>query len=410
MSGVESGVESGSAIERARAEFPWLTEHAAGRIAADNAATSLKPRVVIDAVARYLAEYAGNVHRGHHALSERASAAYEQARHTIARFVGARRSELVFVRGTTEAINLVAAGMGLAPGDNVVATMLEHHSNLLPWRARAELRLAPLDERGLPDLAAAEACIDARTRLVAVTACSNVTGVRVPVRAWADMAHRHGVPILVDAAQALAHERLDVVELDCDFLAVSGHKALGPTGAGVLVGKRERLEALAPLLYGGGAVGHVDLDGGFELRELPWRLEAGTPDIAAVIGLGAAITWLDELGMEAITEHEARLVAALDEQIAGMPELEVVRVGPGLARAPLLALRPRDRAMGAEVLARVLADGFGVLTRAGHHCAHPLHAALGLGPTLRISLAFYNTLDEVERIAEALRRALGRRS
>jgi cysteine desulfurase/selenocysteine lyase len=393
-----------------RADFPWLAQHAQGRIAADNAATSLKPRVVIDAVSRYLAEYSGNVHRGDHELSERASAAYEASRQTVARFIGARRAELVFVRGTTEAINLVAAGLGLRPHHNVVSTLLEHHSNLLPWSARGQLRLAPLDERGLPDVQAAAALIDEHTRLVAVTACSNVTGVRVPVHEWADMAHHHGVPLLVDAAQSLAHERLDVVELDCDYLAASGHKALGPPGAGFLYGKRERLERLAPLNFGGGAVGRVDIDGAFELRDVPWRFEAGTPDIAAAIGFGAAVEYLDGLGMAAITEHEATLCAALDEHVASIPELEPVTVARGLARAPLLCVRPRDPSLSAEILARMLADRFGVLTRAGHHCAHPLHEALRLGATLRISLALYNSVSEVEAIAEALRTALRSRS
>jgi cysteine desulfurase/selenocysteine lyase len=397
-------------ITKVRADFPWLDQHAAGRIAADNAATSLKPRVVVEAVTGYLAEYSANIHRGDHALSERATAAYEASRQMLARFIGARRAELVFVRGTTEAINLVAAGLGLRPHENVIATLLEHHSNLLPWRARCQLRLAPLDENGLPDLHAAAALIDEHTRGVAVTACSNVTGVRVPVREWADMAHRHGVPLVVDAAQSLAHERLDVVELDCDFLAGSGHKALGPTGAGFLYGKRERLEQLAPLNYGGGAVGRVDLDGSFQLRDVPWRFEAGTPDIAAAIGLGAAIEYLDGLGMAAITQHEAALCAALDEHVASIAELEPVAVARGVARAPILCVRARDPSLRAEVLARMLADRFGVLTRAGHHCAHPLHEALGIGPTLRISLAFYNSVGEVEAIAEALRTVLRSRS
>jgi cysteine desulfurase/selenocysteine lyase len=393
-----------------RADFPWLAKYAAGRIAADNAATSLKPRAVIEAVTSYLGEYSGNIHRGDHALSERATAAYEHSRQTLARFVGARRSELVFVRGTTEAINLVAAGLGLQPHDNVVATVLEHHSNLLPWRARCQLRLTPLDERGLPDLDAAARLIDAHTRLVAVTACSNVTGVRVPICAWADLAHHHRVPLLVDAAQSLAHQRLDVVELDCDYLAASGHKALGPTGAGFLYGKRERLEQLSPLNYGGGAVGRVALDGSFELRDVPWRFEAGTPDIAAAIGFGAAIEYLDTLGMDVIERHEGMLSAALDEHIASIPELLPITVGRDLARAPILCVRPRDPSLSAEVLARMLTDRFGILTRAGHHCAHPLHEALGLGPTLRISLAFYNSVCEVETIASALRIALRSRT
>jgi cysteine desulfurase/selenocysteine lyase len=397
-------------IARVRADFPWLAEHAHGLVAADNAATSLKPRSVIDAVSRYLAEYSGNIHRGHHVLSERASEAYEHSRQILARFIGARRAEVVLVRGTTEAINLVAAGLGLGPHDNVIATVLEHHSNLLPWSARCPVRLAPLDARGLPDLHAAASLIDEHTRLITVTSCSNVTGVRVPVRAWAELAHRHGLPLLVDAAQSLAHERIDVAELDCDFLAASGHKALGPPGAGLLYGKRELLERLAPLNYGGGAVGRVNLDASFELRDVPWRFEAGTPDIAAVIGLGAAIEYLDELGMDAIERHEATLCAALDEHVGRHPELEVVAVAPELARAPIVCVRPRDSGLGAEVLSRMLADGFGVLTRAGHHCAHPLHEALGLGPTLRISLSLYNTVGEVERIADALRRASSRSS
>lgn len=394
-------------IARVRAEFAWLSEHGVGLVAADNAATSLKPRVVIDAVSRYLAEYSGNIHRGHHVLSERASEAYERSRQTLARFIGSRRAELVFVRGTTEAINLVAAGIGLQPHENVIATVLEHHSNLLPWSARCQVRLAPLDARGLPDLQATANLIDEHTRMLAVTACSNVTGVRVPVREWADLAHRHGLPILVDAAQSLAHERIDVAQLDCDYLAASGHKALGPPGAGFLYGKRELLERLAPLNYGGGAVGRVHADASFELRDVPWRFEAGTPDIAAVIGLGAAIEYLDELGMDAIARHEAALSRALDEQLSGIAGLERVAVAPELARAPISCSRPRDPGLGAEVLSRMLADRFGVLTRAGHHCAHPLHDALGLGPTLRISLAFYNSVDEVERIADALRIALG---
>jgi cysteine desulfurase/selenocysteine lyase len=393
-------------LAQVRADFPWLARHAAGRIAADNAATSLKPRAVIDAVTRYLGEYSGNIHRGDHALSERASAAYEHSRQTLARFIGARRAELVFVRGTTEAINLVAAGLALQRHENVISTLLEHHSNVLPWSARCQVRLAPLDEHGLPDLRAAAAAIDEHTRLVAVTACSNVTGARVPVRAWADMAHRHGLPLLVDAAQSLAHERIDVAALDCDYLAASGHKSLGPPGAGFLYGKRERLEQLAPSNYGGGAVGRVNLDGSFELRDVPWRFEAGTPDIAAAIGFGAAIEYLDALGMDAIERHEATLSAALDHHIASIPELDPVTLGRDRARAPILCVRPRDGSLSAEVLARMLADRFGILTRAGHHCAHPLHEALGLGSTLRISLAFYNSVDEVEVIAQALRTAL----
>lgn len=383
---------------RVRADFPLLRQPI---VYLDSAATSLKPQVVIEAVREYLSDYSGNVHRGQHALSERASRAYEASRERVARFIGARASEVVFVRGTTEAINVVAAGLQLAPDDNVVATVLEHHSNLLPWRTRCAVRLAPLLDSGLPDLAAAEAAIDERTRIVAVSGCSNVTGARVPVAQWAAMAHRHGVPLLVDAAQSAAHWALDVEALGCDYLAFSGHKLLAPPGVGVLYGQREALARLVPSSLGGGCVTRVGADLSYELRELPWRLEAGTPDIAAVIGLGAAIEYLDDLGMDAIAGREADLRARLDAELAALPGLRLLL--PTGERAPLLSLCEQVPAMGAEYLARVLGDSFGIMTRAGHHCAHPLHAALGLPATLRVSLAFYNSEDELGRLGAALR-------
>ena len=392
-------------VARIRDDFPLLRQPI---VYLDNAATSLKPQVVIDAVCSYLGEYSGNIHRGQHALSDRASRAYEDARQRVARFIGARTSEIVFVRGTTEAINLVAGGLGLAPGDNVVATVLEHHSNLLPWRTRCQVRLAPLLASGQPDLVAAEAAIDERTRLIAVTHCSNVTGVVVPVAAWAAMAHRHGLPLLVDAAQSAAHWRLDVAALGCDYLAFSGHKLLGPPGAGVLHGTRDALARLTPVSLGGGSVSRVHADLSYELRELPWRLEAGTPDIAAVIGLAAAIDYLDELGMDAIATREAELRVRLDDLLTAIPALRPVL--PAGERAPLLTFCEQFPTIGAEYLARVLSDSFGIMTRAGHHCAHPLHAALDLPATLRASLAFYNTDDELDRLGDALRGLLRGRS
>ncbi len=394
-------------VQRLRDDFPMLRHRGEPPLVHfDNAATSLKPRPVIDAVHAYLSEYAANVHRGHHALVDRASVEYERSRQSVARFVGARAAEIVFVRGTTEAANLVASGLALGPGDNVVSTVLEHHSNLLPWRARCAVRAAPLTPAGLPDLEAAEALVDDHTRLVAVTACSNVTGVVVPVAEWATMAHRHGLPLFVDAAQAVAHRRIDVEALDCDYLAFSGHKTLGPTGAGALYGKREALERLTPASLGGGAVANVAPDLSYELRELPWRLEAGTPDIAAVIGLGAAIDYLDAIGMDAIERREQVLCEALDACVSRLPGLTPCRPADGVARAPILSMT--ETAMGAEVLSRVLSDTFGILTRAGHHCAHPLHAHLGLGATLRVSLAFYNTEEELLRLRDALASLLDR--
>lgn len=394
-------------VAHLREEFPLL-QRVPGRtpvVYFDNAATSLKPRAVIEAVRGYLAEYSGNVHRGQHALADRASQAYEDSRRSVARFLGARASEVVFVRGTTDAINLVAGGLGLAPDDNVIATALEHHSNLLPWRARCQVRVAPLVPSGLPDLDAAGRLIDARTRLVAVTGCSNVTGVYVPVEAWAALAHAHGLPLLVDAAQLAAHRRVDVAALACDYLALSGHKLLGPPGAGVLYGTRAALERLTPVTLGGGCVTHVGLDLAYELRELPGRLEAGTPDVAAVIGLGAALELLDDLDMTAIERREDELRAVLDAELARLPELD--NHTTAAARAPMSTVTARD-GMGSEYLARVLSDSFGIMTRAGHHCAHPLHELLGLPATLRASLAFYNTEEEIGRLGDALRAVLRR--
>lgn len=388
-------------VARIRDDFPLLRQPL---VYLDSAATSLKPQVVIEAVREYLADYSGNVHRGQHAVADRASRAYEHARQRVARFLGARASEIVFVRGTTEAINLVAAGLRLAPTDNVVSTTLEHHSNLLPWRTRCTVHLAPLTAEGQPDLAAAEAAIDERTRLIAVTGCSNVTGGQVKVAAWSAMAHRHGLPLLVDAAQSAAHWQQDVSSLDCDYLVFSGHKLLAPPGAGVLYGRREALAALTPPLLGGGSVARVNPDLSYELRDLPWRLEAGTPDVAAVIGLAAAIDYLDDLGMDAIAERETLLRARLDAEIAAIPALRAIL--PAGERAPLLSFCEHTPTMGAEYLARVLSDSFAIMTRAGHHCAHPLHAALALPATLRASLAFYNTEDELARLGAALRELL----
>ncbi|MFZ6179201.1 aminotransferase class V-fold PLP-dependent enzyme [Nannocystis pusilla] len=395
-------------VDRLRDDFPLLqrsSEHAP-IVYLDNAATTLKPRPVIEAVRGYLADYSGNVHRGQHALADRATEAYEDSRRRVARFLGARASEVVFVRGTTEAIGLVAGGLGLQPGDNVVVSALEHHSNLLPWRTRCDVRVVPLDAAGLPSLAAAEAAIDGRTRLLAVTACSNVTGVYVAVQDWAALAHRHGLPLLVDAAQLAAHRGIDVQGLQCDYLALSGHKLFAPPGSGVLYGTQAALERLAPANLGGGCVKHVGLDLDYELREVPWRLEAGTPDIAAAIGLGAAVEYLADIGLDAIEDHEDALRELLDAEVATLPGLH--DHSPAATRAPMLTVTAKDGALGSEYVARVLSDTFGVMTRAGHHCAHPLHAALGLPATLRASLAFYNTEADVLRLRDGLRALLRR--
>ena len=374
----------------------------------DNAATSLKPKSVVDAMVGYMTEYSANIHRGNHVLSQEASEAFESARAKVARFIHAPVDSVVFVRGTTDAANLVAAGLGLERGDNVVGTVAEHHSNILPWSSRCEYRGAPLDTDGLPSLRHAEALIDGKTRLLTVTGCSNVTGICPPIRAWVDLAHRRDIPIFVDAAQLCGHEPIDVVALGVDFLAVSGHKICGPTGAGFLYGQRDRLEALRVSTIGGGAVNLVRDDFSFEPRETPLRFESGTPDIAAIIGMGAALDFLSDLGMEQIAARNGELSTYLYDRLAELDGVEVLfpQAPPGARRAPIIALRERTGTFPPDFLSRVLSDSYGVMTRHGHHCAHPLHHHVEWNGTLRASLQFYNTLEEIDRFARSLERAV----
>lgn len=392
-------------LEHVRDDFPLLAREVAGRPVAylDNAATSLKPRPVVEAMNDHYFRTCANIHRGKHLLSEEASIAFEEARATAARFLGSEVHEVVFVAGATAGINLVADGLRLAPGENVVASVLDHHANLLPWSARAELRMAPLGEDGLPDLAAAEALIDARTRIVAVTQCSNVTGAIVPVDRWAAMARAHGVPLLVDAAQGAAHGATDVRALGCDFLVLSGHKCCGPTGTGVLYGRAERLEALQPRSLGGGTVSEVTAEGDYTLRQVPWRLEAGTPNIAGVIGMGEAFRYLVALGMDAIEARNHALREALVREVRALRRLKVYHPPLESPAAPIVALNVDGGAPGTpDLVSRMLSDSFGIMTRSGHHCCHPLHARLGADGSVRVSLQFYNTLEEVRRLGEAM--------
>ncbi len=387
-----------------RAEFPLLERQVAGRPIAylDSAATALKPRPVIEAVTRYMTHSTANIHRGRHLLSQEASSAFEDARERVARWLGGVSRGVIFVRGATEAINLVAAGLRLGPGDNVIGSRLEHHSNILPWSMRAEYRAAPLDADGRPDLAAAEARIDANTRLIAISACSNVTGAVVELAPWVALARRHGLRVLVDAAQSGAHGPLALDALGADYVALSGHKMCGPSGAGVLYGQPEALEALDPPSLGGGTVAMVRPDFSYVLRELPWRLEAGTPDIAAVIGLGAAVGWLEAIGRDAIAARLEELRLALDDALADVEGIERFGARTGL-RAPIEPFVETSGTFPADFLTRMLSDSFGLMLRAGHHCAHPLHDALGVAGTARASLHIYNGEDELERLADALR-------
>ncbi|HWU90132.1 MAG TPA: SufS family cysteine desulfurase [Kofleriaceae bacterium] len=387
-----------------RRDFPALEPPVHGRRLAylDSASTALKPRAVIDAVVRVFTHEAGNVHRGVHALSEAATAAFDRARADVAAFVGAAADEVVFTRGTTEAINLVAQSWGRAnigAGDAVVATALEHHANLVPWQALcaergATLRIAPIDDDGRVDLAALAALLDERVKLVAVCQLSNVVGTIAPIADIARLAHAAGAVLLVDGAQAIAHLPVDVGALGCDFYAFSGHKLYAPTGAGVLWGRRALLAAMPPWQTGGEMVAQVSYEAA-RYREPPYRFEAGTPDIAGVIGLGAAVAYLRSLDRAAVMRHEARLhgelraalAAASGVRVLGDPEAAVVAF-------TVEGAHPHDVA--------TIVDHEGVAIRAGHHCAEPLHRRLGVHVSARASLALYSDDADVAALAAAL--------
>jgi cysteine desulfurase/selenocysteine lyase len=395
-----------------RRDFPALDTLVHGRRLAylDSASTSLKPRAVIDAVVRVFTHQAGNVHRGVHALSEAATEAFDDARAEIARFLGGRPEEIVLTRGTTEAVNLVAHSWGkthIGPGDAVIATALEHHSNLVPWQVLcaergATLRIAPIDDRGRIDLAALAALLDERVKLVAVSQLSNVAGTIAPIAEIAALAHAAGAVVLVDGAQAVAHLAVDVAALGCDFYAFSGHKLFAPTGTGVLWGRRALLAAMPAWQTGGEMVAHVDEDRA-RLREPPHRFEAGTPNIAGVIGLGAAIRYLATLDRAAIARHEARLHRRLRDELAAQAGVRVL----GDPEAAVVAFtvegaHPHDIA--------TIADRDGVAIRSGHHCAEPLHHRLGVDASARASLALYSDdadldalIASVSRVRQVLR-------
>ena len=407
--------------EALRAEFPALHQRTNGRdlIYFDSGATSQKPARVLAALERFYARDNANVHRGAHALATRATDAYEAARDKVAAFIGARRDEVVWTRGATEAINLVAQAWGpsnLGAGDEIVLTELEHHSNLVPWqllarRTGAKIRYARLDERGAGvDEAHLLAQINGRTKLVALVHVSNVLGSVAPVAAVVAAARTRGAPgcaVLLDACQSAPHAPLDVGALGVDFLAASGHKMCGPTGIGFLYGRREVLAAMDPWQGGGEMIADVFLDDGeTTFADPPARFEAGTPPIAEAVGLGAAVDFLADVGMEHVAAHEAALAARLYAGLAAFGDrLELY--GPTEAAdrgAALVAFNARG--VHAADLATFL-DLEGVACRAGHHCTQPLHARLGApGGSVRASLALYNTADEVDAFLAALARVL----
>jgi cysteine desulfurase / selenocysteine lyase len=402
-------------VEDVRADFPLLDRTVNGRTIAylDNAATSQKPRAVIDAIRVYYEHGNANVHRALHTLGEEATAAYEESRGKVQRMLNARSSrEIVFTRGTTEAINLVAsswADLELKQGDVVLVTEMEHHSNLVPWqmacaRRGASLRVVPVTEEGLLDLGEIERSWHPRTRLVAVTQVSNVLGTINDVKAISALAHAHGAVVLVDGAQSVPHLRVDVQDIDCDFLAFSGHKMYGPMGIGALYGRESLLERMPPWMGGGEMIRSVTLEGS-TWNDLPWKFEAGTPNVEGAVGLSEAIDYLHALGQPAIRGWEEALAAYARERLASVTGITLY----GAARYP----RP-GRAAGvfpfnlggihAHDVAQFL-DREGIAVRAGHHCAQPLARRLGVAATARASLSFYNTFSEIDRLAEALESA-----
>jgi cysteine desulfurase/selenocysteine lyase len=394
-----------------RARFPLLARRLDGwpLVYLDSAATALKPEGVLAAERAYSTEYTANVHRGHSALAEEATHAYESARRRIARFIKADPASVVLTPNTTYAIEIVASGLGLDPADTVLCSPSSHHSLLVPFLRRARVAycgadpLAPLD----PDEVSA-ALRAHRPALLAVSWVSNVSGVVSPLAEICRRARDEGVPCLVDAAQAAPHLPIDVTALGCDFLAFSGHKVMGPTGTGVLWGRPERLAALEPLVLGGGVVDRVRRDG-YKLKPLPYRLEPGTPHISGAIGLGAAVDFLEELGFERVAAHERALVQALDDCLRDLPGVRRVDARGGVERVAIASLAPLGGGMHSDMLCQILSDSFKVMTRSGFHCAHPLFDGLELAAgAVRLSAYLYNTVEEIYAAAAALRAVLGR--
>jgi cysteine desulfurase / selenocysteine lyase len=392
-----------------RDDFPILTSRLHGKplVYLDNAATTQKPQVVIDRLTRYYAHENANVHRGVHSLSERATEAYERARQTICRFLNAADPQgIVFVRGTTEAINLVAQTYGrvhVGSGDEIVLTVMEHHSNIVPWQMLCEqkgarLRVVPMTDSGELRLDEYEALLSDRTRIVAVGHVSNALGTINPIRRIVEIAHARGVPVLVDGAQAVSHLAVDVQALDCDFYTFSGHKLFGPTGIGVLYGKPELLDGMPPYQGGGDMIRSVRFEKTL-YNTLPYKFEAGTPNIAGAIGLSAAIEYLQPLGFERIAEHERDLLAHGTRALMNVPGLELKGTASekaGILSFVLEGVHPHD--------VGTILDREGVAIRTGHHCCQPLMDRLGVPATARASLALYNTREEIDALASALSR------
>ena len=399
-------------ISKVREDFPILKRQVNGKqlVYLDNAATSQKPKAVIEAIDNYYLHYNANIHRGIHKLAEEATLAHEEAREKVARFINARHTEeVVFVRNATEAINLVAYTWGranIAKGDKIVLTIMEHHSNIVPWQMlarekNAEIEFIKIDENGLLRQDEIHGLIDERTKLVGVTHASNVLGTINQVKEIVKIAHKFGAQILVDAAQSVPHMRVDVRDIDSDFLVFSAHKMLGPTGIGVLHGKRESLEYMPPFLGGGEMIREVHTTGS-SWKELPYKYEAGTPNIAGAVGFKAAIEYLNKIGMQNVRDHEREITSYALSKMSSVRDLTVYGPKSSDERVGVVSFNLGN--IHAHDLASIL-DEEGVAVRSGHHCAQPLMEYLNVPAMARASFYVYNTKEEVDVLINALEKA-----
>jgi len=396
-------------VNKVREDFPILRQMVHGKplIYLDNAATSQKPLAVVGAMNRFYLAECSNIHRGVHYLSEQATQAYEETRNKVRGLLNASSArEIVFVRGTTEAINLVAATYGrrhVRAGDEVVITAMEHHSNIVPWQMLCEekgarLRIAPINDRGELILEEYERLLTPKVKLVAAVHVSNALGTVNPVKKMVDMAHQRSIPVLLDGAQAAPHVRIDVQDLDCDFYTLSGHKMLAPTGIGVLYGKAALLEAMPPYQGGGDMIKSVSFEKTV-YNDIPHKFEAGTPNIAGTVGLGAAVDYMQQLGLEAIAEHEHDLLVYGTERLSAIPGLRII--GTAARKASVISfvvdgVHPHD--MG------TILDQDGIAVRTGHHCAQPVMDRFGIPATTRASLSFYNTREEIDALVAGIKK------
>jgi len=396
-------------IQDIRNQFPILDQEVNGSplVYLDSSATSQKPLQVIETIEKYYREINSNVHRGVHTLGTRATDAYEGAREKVRKFINAKSTqEVIFTRGTTTSLNMVAssyAAANLKEGDEIVITYMEHHSNIIPWqqvakRTGVQLKYIPLQEDGTLSLEDVRATITANTKIVSVMQVSNVLGVINPVKEIAQIAHENGAIMVVDGAQSAPHMKIDVQDLDCDFLAFSGHKMCGPTGIGVLYGKKHLLESMEPIEFGGEMIDFVHLQES-TWKELPWKFEGGTPIIAGAIGLGAAIDFLNEVGLDNIAEHEHKLAAYALEKMSEVEGMTIYGPLDAAKRAGLITFNIKD--VHPHDVATVL-DAEGIAVRAGHHCAQPLMRWLNASATARASFYLYNTEEDIDKLVEGL--------